>query len=223
MICISRMWGFQWQKCQCVSVSVCQCVSVSVCQCVMMTRNWILKFRNFFHLLPFDCIFDFSWVNGFCKTWQIRWKKYNIDTFIVHLHFLFHILFLLKYFFYLENFVGETINELSLIGKLWLSFNHSLKDIQGVKFIFFLILIWTNGVILVAFHQNLILNFHTTTTTTQCILECLYKDNVASVFSPHPPPQSPHQHHRHYPFLIPNKQAGAELDQAPCSRYFVGC
>ena len=33
----------------------------------------------------------------------------------------------------------------------------------------------TNGVI-VGFHQNLVLNFHTTT-TTQCVLECLCKDN----------------------------------------------
>ena len=34
----------------------------------------------------------------------------------------------------------------------------------------------TNGVILVVFYQNLVLNLHTTT-TTQCVLECLYKDN----------------------------------------------
>ena len=33
-----------------------------------------------------------------------------------------------------------------------------------------------NGIILVDFHQNLVLNLHTTT-TTQCVLECLYKDN----------------------------------------------
>ena len=32
-----------------------------------------------------------------------------------------------------------------------------------------------NRVILVGFHQNLVLNYHTTT-TTQCVLECLYKE-----------------------------------------------
>ena len=37
----------------------------------------------------------------------------------------------------------------------------------------------TNGVILVGFHQNLVLNFYTTT-TTQCVLECLYKNNYGA-------------------------------------------
>ena len=36
----------------------------------------------------------------------------------------------------------------------------------------------TNSVILVGVHQNLVLNLHTTT-TTQCVLECLYKDKVS--------------------------------------------
>ena len=37
----------------------------------------------------------------------------------------------------------------------------------------------TKGVILVGFHQYLVLNFDRIT-TTQCVLECLYKDNPPS-------------------------------------------